>query len=238
MSRLEKMRIWSYRKHPQKKTDAVLVQNKMKSELMNWHKHWCVSICSGFKYYSDLILIILSVQIPENRLTKQRMASGRCLVPWSSRKPSGNPTTCCCFLLMHSWLSDHCSCFTELRLISLCHDDLSFCLKSKCAECYLLFIPYCLLVFLWWFLPPVPLIFLLSSCRVTVVQEEPLALRQLLWLQDELFVGVSSSLLPTSSTVLMLRPAHDADDTLTVRSARLNWKHWNGSSNSKIFFSL
>lgn len=62
------------------------------------------------------------------------------------------------------------------------------------------------------------LIFLLSSRRVTALQEEPLALRQLLWLDDELFVGVSSSLLPTSSTLLMLRPAQDADDTLAVRS--------------------
>lgn len=59
----------------------------------------------------------------------------------------------------------------------------------------------------------------LSRCRVMALQEEPLALRQLLWLKDELFVGVSSGLLPTSSTVLMLRPAQDADDTLTVRSA-------------------
>lgn len=62
------------------------------------------------------------------------------------------------------------------------------------------------------------LIFLLSSRRVTALQEEPLALRQLLWLDDELFVGVSSSLLPTSSTLLMLRPVQDADDTLAVRS--------------------
>ncbi|XP_035525648.1 elongator complex protein 1 [Morone saxatilis] len=57
-----------------------------------------------------------------------------------------------------------------------------------------------------------------KSLRVTVLQEEPLALRQLLWLEDELFVGVSCGLLPTSSTILMLRPSQDADDTLTVRS--------------------
>ncbi|KAI3351418.1 hypothetical protein L3Q82_020272, partial [Scortum barcoo] len=57
-----------------------------------------------------------------------------------------------------------------------------------------------------------------KTFRVSVPQEEPLALRQLLWLQDHLFVGVSSGLLPTSSTLLMLRPADDADDTLTVRS--------------------
>uniref|UniRef100_A0A8C4GK70 Elongator complex protein 1 n=1 Tax=Dicentrarchus labrax TaxID=13489 RepID=A0A8C4GK70_DICLA len=44
---------------------------------------------------------------------------------------------------------------------------------------------------------------------VTVLQEEPLALRQLLWLEDELFVGVSCGLLPTSSTILMLRSSQD-----------------------------
>lgn len=47
--------------------------------------------------------------------------------------------------------------------------------------------------------------------------EEPLALRQLLWLDDDLFVGVVPSLPPTSSVVLVLRPAGDADDTLAVR---------------------
>ncbi|XP_062281741.1 elongator complex protein 1 [Scomber scombrus] len=57
-----------------------------------------------------------------------------------------------------------------------------------------------------------------KTLRVSVLQEEPLALRQLLWLEDELFVGVSSSLLPTSSTLLLLRPAEDATDTLSVRS--------------------
>ncbi|XP_070693015.1 elongator complex protein 1 [Pempheris klunzingeri] len=57
-----------------------------------------------------------------------------------------------------------------------------------------------------------------KTFRSAVVQEEPLALRQLLWLEEELFVGVSPSLLPAASTLLMLRPAHDADDTLTVRS--------------------
>lgn len=61
------------------------------------------------------------------------------------------------------------------------------------------------------------------SCRVAVPQQEPLALRQLLWLEDELFVGLSSSLLPTTSTLLMLRPSKDTDGThtLTVRSATL-----------------
>uniref|UniRef100_A0A8C2WNK0 Elongator complex protein 1 n=1 Tax=Cyclopterus lumpus TaxID=8103 RepID=A0A8C2WNK0_CYCLU len=56
------------------------------------------------------------------------------------------------------------------------------------------------------------------DAMVSVPGEEPLALRQLLWLQDELFVGVSSSLPPTSSTLLMLRPPRDADATLTVSS--------------------
>ncbi|XP_034546427.1 elongator complex protein 1-like [Notolabrus celidotus] len=58
-----------------------------------------------------------------------------------------------------------------------------------------------------------------KTFRVTVHQQEPLALRQLLWLTDDLFVAVSPGLLlPTSSTLLMLHPAPDADDTLTVRS--------------------
>ncbi|XP_068596109.1 elongator complex protein 1 [Brachionichthys hirsutus] len=58
--------------------------------------------------------------------------------------------------------------------------------------------------------PPPPL-------RVTPPQEEPLALRHLLWLEDELFVGVRSGPLPSSSTLLMLRPAQDADDALAIR---------------------
>ncbi|XP_074530734.1 elongator complex protein 1 [Halichoeres trimaculatus] len=62
-----------------------------------------------------------------------------------------------------------------------------------------------------------PLI-LQKTFRVTLQHEEPLAVRQLLWLQDELFVAVVPGLLPTSSTVLMLHPGVDADDTLTVRS--------------------
>uniref|UniRef100_A0A3P8U7I8 Elongator complex protein 1 n=1 Tax=Amphiprion percula TaxID=161767 RepID=A0A3P8U7I8_AMPPE len=49
--------------------------------------------------------------------------------------------------------------------------------------------------------------------------DDPLALRQLLWLEDELFVGVSSGLLPTSSTLQMLRPVQDATETLGVRAA-------------------
>uniref|UniRef100_A0A3Q3VQI1 Elongator complex protein 1 n=1 Tax=Mola mola TaxID=94237 RepID=A0A3Q3VQI1_MOLML len=57
-----------------------------------------------------------------------------------------------------------------------------------------------------------------KTFSVTSFQEEPLALRQLLWLDDELFVVVRSSKLPTCSTLLMLHPAQDADDTLTVRS--------------------
>uniref|UniRef100_A0A8C6KL75 Elongator complex protein 1 n=1 Tax=Nothobranchius furzeri TaxID=105023 RepID=A0A8C6KL75_NOTFU len=58
----------------------------------------------------------------------------------------------------------------------------------------------------------------LVSCRLTPAQEQPLALRQLLWLQDELFLAVGAGLLPTSSTILMLHPIQDADDTLAVRS--------------------
>uniref|UniRef100_A0A3Q2ZMF9 Elongator complex protein 1 n=1 Tax=Kryptolebias marmoratus TaxID=37003 RepID=A0A3Q2ZMF9_KRYMA len=49
-----------------------------------------------------------------------------------------------------------------------------------------------------------------------VPQDEPLALRQLLWLQDELFLAVSSGLLPTSSTLLILHADQDAGDTLAV----------------------
>ncbi|XP_062249522.1 elongator complex protein 1 [Platichthys flesus] len=50
-----------------------------------------------------------------------------------------------------------------------------------------------------------------------LLRDDPLALRQLLWLEDELFVCVSSGLLPTSSTLQMLRPAQDDRDTLAVR---------------------
>ncbi|XP_036933571.1 elongator complex protein 1 [Acanthopagrus latus] len=57
-----------------------------------------------------------------------------------------------------------------------------------------------------------------KTFRVKVDQEQPLALRQLLWLEDKLFVGVCSGLLPTSSTLLMLHSAQDTDDTLVVRS--------------------
>ncbi|XP_022615708.1 elongator complex protein 1 [Seriola dumerili] len=62
-----------------------------------------------------------------------------------------------------------------------------------------------------------PLI-LQKTFSVAALQDDPLALRQLLWLEDELFVGVTSGLLPTSSTLKMLRPAQDTKETLTVRS--------------------
>ncbi|XP_056239105.1 elongator complex protein 1 [Seriola aureovittata] len=62
-----------------------------------------------------------------------------------------------------------------------------------------------------------PLI-LQKTFSVAALQDEPLALRQLLWLENELFVGVTSGLLPTSSTLKMLRPAQDTKETLTVRS--------------------
>lgn len=71
-----------------------------------------------------------------------------------------------------------------------------------------------------------PLIFLPSPRRVKVDQEQPLALRQLLWLEDKLFVGVCSGLLPTSSTLLMLHSAQDTDDTLVVRSAKQQLRFW------------
>lgn len=55
-----------------------------------------------------------------------------------------------------------------------------------------------------------------KTFRATLHHREPLAVRHLLWLQEELFVAVTPGLLPTSSTVLMLHP--DAEDALTVRS--------------------
>nr|XP_019938997.1 PREDICTED: elongator complex protein 1 [Paralichthys olivaceus] len=56
-----------------------------------------------------------------------------------------------------------------------------------------------------------------KTFSVPLLHDDPLALRQLLWLEDELFVCVSSGLLPTSSTLQMLRPAQDDLDTLAVR---------------------
>lgn len=55
------------------------------------------------------------------------------------------------------------------------------------------------------------------GCRPPPLPDQPLALRQLLWLDDDLFVGVVSGPLPTSSTLLMLRPDGDAGDALTAR---------------------
>uniref|UniRef100_A0A665V8G8 Elongator complex protein 1 n=1 Tax=Echeneis naucrates TaxID=173247 RepID=A0A665V8G8_ECHNA len=60
-----------------------------------------------------------------------------------------------------------------------------------------------------------------ASCSVPALQDDPLALRQMLWLQDELFLGVSTGLLPTTSTLKMLHPAQNDSDALAVRSARL-----------------
>ncbi|KAK2848777.1 hypothetical protein Q5P01_008611 [Channa striata] len=54
--------------------------------------------------------------------------------------------------------------------------------------------------------------------RVAVLQDDPLVLRHLLWLDEELFVGVTSGLLPTSSTVVILCPTQDQSDTLAIRS--------------------
>uniref|UniRef100_A0A7N6A6W0 Elongator complex protein 1 n=1 Tax=Anabas testudineus TaxID=64144 RepID=A0A7N6A6W0_ANATE len=79
---------------------------------------------------------------------------------------------------------------------------------DKTADGFRVISPHCLITVLPTHVP-----------RVAALQDDPLVLRQLLWLEDELFVGVSSGLLPTSSTLVMLRPAQDADDTLSVRSA-------------------
>ncbi|XP_005808681.2 elongator complex protein 1 [Xiphophorus maculatus] len=57
-----------------------------------------------------------------------------------------------------------------------------------------------------------------KSFRLTAPQDNPLALRQLLWLQEEMFFVVTSGVVPNTSTLLMLRPAQDASDTLAVRS--------------------
>ncbi|KAM3867334.1 elongator complex protein 1 [Diretmus argenteus] len=57
-----------------------------------------------------------------------------------------------------------------------------------------------------------------KTYSVALVQEQPLALRQLLWLKEEEFVGLSAGLLPLSSTLLLLRPDQDSTNTLSVRS--------------------
>uniref|UniRef100_A0A3B3UYP6 Elongator complex protein 1 n=1 Tax=Poecilia latipinna TaxID=48699 RepID=A0A3B3UYP6_9TELE len=57
-----------------------------------------------------------------------------------------------------------------------------------------------------------------KSFRLTAPQDNPLALRQLLWLQEELFFVVTSGVVPNTSTLLILHPAQDASDTLAVRS--------------------
>uniref|UniRef100_A0A8C9YF06 Elongator complex protein 1 n=1 Tax=Sander lucioperca TaxID=283035 RepID=A0A8C9YF06_SANLU len=80
--------------------------------------------------------------------------------------------------------------------------------------------------------------------EMTLLQEQPLALRHLLWLEDELFVCVSSGLLPTSSTLLMLHPAHGADDTLTfyynfcVDRPEPSVEDWRDSSGCAINFPV
>ncbi|KAK5617225.1 hypothetical protein CRENBAI_010333 [Crenichthys baileyi] len=61
-------------------------------------------------------------------------------------------------------------------------------------------------------------LFLQKTFRVTAHQNDPLALRQLLWLQDELFLAVTSGILPNTSTLVMLHPVQDTADTLAVRS--------------------
>ncbi|XP_061895843.1 elongator complex protein 1 isoform X1 [Entelurus aequoreus] len=56
-----------------------------------------------------------------------------------------------------------------------------------------------------------------KTFRAAVHQEAPLSLRHLLWLQDDLFVAAGRGPLPTSSNLMMLRPAQEAADTLAVR---------------------
>lgn len=60
---------------------------------------------------------------------------------------------------------------------------------------------------------------LFSSHSMTAPHDDPLCLRQLLWLDDELFLAVGSGPLPSSSTVQMLCPAQDDSGALVVRSA-------------------
>ncbi|KAM8847725.1 elongator complex protein 1 [Synchiropus picturatus] len=63
-----------------------------------------------------------------------------------------------------------------------------------------------------------PALVLQKTFRVAVDQQEPLELRQLLWLQEEQFVGVRPGQLPGSSTLLVLGPAEDTSEELCVRS--------------------
>ncbi|KAM4622111.1 elongator complex protein 1 [Polymixia lowei] len=59
-----------------------------------------------------------------------------------------------------------------------------------------------------------------TTYNVAVVQEEPLALRQLLWLREDVLLGLKAGLLPATSTLLLLSPAlqQDSPHTLSVRS--------------------
>ncbi|XP_038147078.1 LOW QUALITY PROTEIN: elongator complex protein 1 [Cyprinodon tularosa] len=61
-------------------------------------------------------------------------------------------------------------------------------------------------------------VILQKTFRVTAPQDDPLAVRQLLWLQDELFFAVTSGVLPNTSSLMMLHPVPDAADSLAVRS--------------------
>ncbi|XP_037116007.1 elongator complex protein 1 isoform X2 [Syngnathus acus] len=60
-----------------------------------------------------------------------------------------------------------------------------------------------------------PLVFK-ETFSIAMHQEAPLCLRHLLWLQDNLFVAVSTGLVPTSSALILLCPSQDVD-TLSVR---------------------
>ncbi|XP_056137038.1 elongator complex protein 1 isoform X2 [Lampris incognitus] len=59
-----------------------------------------------------------------------------------------------------------------------------------------------------------------TKYSVVTEQEEPLALRQLLWLREDVFLGLSAAPLPGTSTLLLLGPGlpQDATHTITVRS--------------------
>ncbi|XP_008325394.1 elongator complex protein 1 [Cynoglossus semilaevis] len=57
-----------------------------------------------------------------------------------------------------------------------------------------------------------------KSFNMTAPHDDPLCLRQLLWLDDELFLAVGSGPLPSSSTVQMLCPAQDDSGALVVRA--------------------
>ncbi|XP_068181291.1 elongator complex protein 1 [Antennarius striatus] len=62
-----------------------------------------------------------------------------------------------------------------------------------------------------------PPLVLKMTFRVGLPPAAPLSLHHLLWLEEELFVGVVPRPTPTGSTLLLLRPDPDAANTLAVR---------------------